>query len=179
MNNPYHAPGADLSRVPEPAATYRPTLWTSDGRIGRLRYLAYSFGATAALLLMAAALFCLMIGVPTGVALLRDLGFVPVLAVSFMMSIRRLNDLDRSGWWSLLLLAPLINLLFGLWLLLAPGTKGENSYGPEAAPNSPLVVLGAIAGAACTLLVAGSLAFAVYQLNAAGVYRVAPASGQR
>ena len=43
--------------------------------------------------------------------------------------IRRLHDLNKTGWLSLLLLVPLIQLLFTFYVLLAPGTPYRNDYG--------------------------------------------------
>ena len=43
--------------------------------------------------------------------------------------IRRLHDLNKTGWLSLLLLVPIIQLLFTLYVLLAPGTPYRNDYG--------------------------------------------------
>ncbi|KXZ73858.1 DUF805 domain-containing protein [Acinetobacter venetianus] len=43
--------------------------------------------------------------------------------------IRRLHDLNKTGWLCLLLLVPLIQLFFTLYVLLAPGTPYRNDYG--------------------------------------------------
>lgn len=48
-----------------------------------------------------------------------------------VITIRRLHDLNSSGWWTLLCLLPGVNILFGLYLLLGPGTTGSNRYGPQ------------------------------------------------
>ena len=56
--------------------------------------------------------------------------FVPGLAVT----VRRLHDIDRSGWWLLLMFVPVIGL-FAALLLIAwftiKGTPGENRFGPD------------------------------------------------
>jgi len=44
-------------------------------------------------------------------------------------SVKRLHDLNKSGWWFLLNLIPLIgNLLLGLLLSFIPGKKEKNEY---------------------------------------------------
>ena len=52
--------------------------------------------------------------------------FLPSLAVS----IRRLHDIDRTGWWMLIIFT-----IIGVLLLLAwdciKGTTGSNRYGPD------------------------------------------------
>ena len=45
-------------------------------------------------------------------------------------SIPRLHDVDRSGWWSLLLAAPFVAIAVMAGLLVWPGTAGENRFGP-------------------------------------------------
>lgn len=47
----------------------------------------------------------------------------------FVFSIKRLHDLNRSGWMSLLNLIPLVNLFFAVWLSMAIGTQGKNNFG--------------------------------------------------
>ena len=53
--------------------------------------------------------------------------FLPGLAVS----IRRLHDLDRSGWWYLLIFIPLIGLIVLLIWYCTRGTVGPNRFGPD------------------------------------------------
>ena len=57
--------------------------------------------------------------------------FIPNLAVN----VRRLHDQDKSGWWILISLVPLIG---GIWLLVLyfiEGTRGPNRFGPD--PKAP------------------------------------------
>jgi uncharacterized membrane protein YhaH (DUF805 family) len=51
--------------------------------------------------------------------------FIPGLAVS----IRRLHDLGKSGWWLLIVLVPLIGSIWLLVLWVTEGTPGDNQYG--------------------------------------------------
>ncbi|MGR3461728.1 MAG: DUF805 domain-containing protein [Roseovarius sp.] len=55
-----------------------------------------------------------------------------VLLPSIAVAVRRLHDVDRSGWWYLLVLIPLIG---GLILIFAffihRGTAGDNRFGPD------------------------------------------------
>ena len=53
--------------------------------------------------------------------------FIPGIAVS----IRRLHDTDRSGWWILICLIPLIGAIWLLILFVLDGTAGQNQYGPD------------------------------------------------
>ena len=57
--------------------------------------------------------------------------FVFSLPGSVMLGIRRLHDLDKSGWWYLLLFVPLVNFFFALYMLFCKGTYGNNQYGPD------------------------------------------------
>ncbi len=53
-----------------------------------------------------------------------------------VLSIRRLNDFDASGWLVLLFFVPLVNVIMSLVLWFKPGTKGSNRYGLEPPANS-------------------------------------------
>ena len=48
----------------------------------------------------------------------------------FASLVRRLHDTDRSGWWALTLLIPLLNLIFLIWFGVSEGSKMPNQYGP-------------------------------------------------
>jgi len=45
--------------------------------------------------------------------------------------VKRLHDINMSGWYWLLFFIPLINLIFGLYLLFKIGTNGANKYGED------------------------------------------------
>ena len=53
--------------------------------------------------------------------------FVPTLAVS----VRRLHDIDRTGWWVLLSFIPVIGALVLLVFAVLEGTPGNNRFGPN------------------------------------------------
>lgn len=52
---------------------------------------------------------------------------VPNLAIT----VRRLHDTDRSGWWVLISLLPLIGGLILFVFEVLPGTPGENRFGSQ------------------------------------------------
>ncbi|WP_422020613.1 DUF805 domain-containing protein [Roseibium sp.] len=45
------------------------------------------------------------------------------------VAVRRLHDIDHSGWWFLLILVPIVGFLILLYWFVQPGTKGDNQYG--------------------------------------------------
>ena len=52
--------------------------------------------------------------------------FIPNLAVS----VRRLHDTDRSGWWLLIGIVPFIGLVVLLIFMVLDSTPGTNRFGP-------------------------------------------------
>jgi uncharacterized membrane protein YhaH (DUF805 family) len=59
-------------------------------------------------------------------AVITLIHFIPSLAVG----VRRLHDTERSGWWMLLILLPLIGIIWLIVLWCFEGTLGSNDYGP-------------------------------------------------
>lgn len=56
-----------------------------------------------------------------------------VLIPSISIGVRRLHDVNKSGWWYLLLFIPLIGPLVLLYWAVQPGDAHSNTYGdPEA-----------------------------------------------
>lgn len=53
------------------------------------------------------------------------------LPFAFSLQMRRLHDLDKSGWWMLLGFVPIINYFFPLYVTFFGGTEGENKFGPK------------------------------------------------
>ena len=45
--------------------------------------------------------------------------------------VKRLHDVDKSGWLVVLLLIPIVNFILGLYMLFADGTVGPNRYGND------------------------------------------------
>jgi uncharacterized membrane protein YhaH (DUF805 family) len=53
------------------------------------------------------------------------------LIPSLAIAVRRLHDLDRSGWWLLLSFVPLIGFIVLLVWYATKGTDGPNRFGPD------------------------------------------------
>jgi uncharacterized membrane protein YhaH (DUF805 family) len=56
---------------------------------------------------------------------------------SIAIAIRRLHDLDRTGWWFLLGFIPLIGPIILLIWYATKGTDGPNRFGPDPLAASP------------------------------------------
>ena len=54
-----------------------------------------------------------------------------LLMPSIAVSIRRLHDTDRSGWWVLFSLVPLIGIIVFYLFMAQDSEPGENQYGPN------------------------------------------------
>ncbi len=52
-----------------------------------------------------------------------------LLLPSLAVSVRRLHDTNRSGWWYWIVLVPCIGGIWYLILMLSPSTQGQNQYG--------------------------------------------------
>ena len=59
--------------------------------------------------------------------------FLPALGVT----IRRLHDTDRSGWWCLVPLLPVVGAVVMLVFLLGVGTRGGNRFGEAPSSHQP------------------------------------------
>jgi uncharacterized membrane protein YhaH (DUF805 family) len=52
-----------------------------------------------------------------------------ILLPQLAVSARRLHDIDRTGWWLLLALVPIIGWLVLIWFYIQPSTPGANRFG--------------------------------------------------
>lgn len=115
-------------------AVFKELFFTSEGRLNRKSYIYRSFFLSIVLFVVQG---ILTFAAETFGAL--DLLFSIVafvlgifqLAANIMMGVRRLHDLDKCDWWMLLLIVPLVNLFFCLYLLFFKGTEGPNEYGDD------------------------------------------------
>jgi len=149
----------DPSPYQTPRSAIKPTesgpfgevrIFSAQSRLGRVRYIGYSMG----LGLLSLLCYGLMAGLSavfkenssgdlmgllvTGVLLVV---WVATIAISVILAIQRLHDFNASGWWSLLAVAPLVNLALYLTLLIMPGTPGPNRFGNRPPPNTLSVIL--------------------------------------
>jgi uncharacterized membrane protein YhaH (DUF805 family)/ribosomal protein L37AE/L43A len=157
------------------------------GRIGRLRYLAYSWQM---MVLSGLAILAAVIPKTPAVVKSREMLLIP-LAVLFLLWIwimlrlmaLRLHDVNRSAKWVLaLLLLPGVGSMLGgpkmvaicssvfwivsLLLIIWPGSEGYNDYGPPAGPNTTLVKVGAgVVLALMALAVVGNIKYMQYAHN--------------
>ena len=65
------------------------------------------------------------------IALIQALYVVATLVPLVAVSVRRLHDTNRSGWWFLLFLVPLVNLILVFWFMTQDSQPGENRFGPN------------------------------------------------
>ncbi|TCS39283.1 uncharacterized membrane protein YhaH (DUF805 family) [Paucimonas lemoignei] len=140
--------------------------FSTEGRIGRLRYMAYLMPAMALMVAMAivAAIFIPAMG-PAKLGFGILICVIVVAVVLLWMSVRiaalRLHDLNRSGKWVLLpvfvsvaagasgspalvMMAPVVLWILSLALMFWPGSQEYNDYGPPSAPNNEWIQIGAI-----------------------------------
>ena len=112
-------------------------------RIGRLRYLAYGLGLTLLAIVPCIIATMLMAASAALGMLIFGLIYIGFIVMSIGFGVRRLHDLDKSGWWMLLMIVPLVNLGLAIYLLFFSGTVGDNRFGPQPPPNSTWVIVGA------------------------------------
>jgi uncharacterized membrane protein YhaH (DUF805 family) len=108
-------------------------LTSFDGRINRAKFWA-GIGVLVAAGIVAE-IIDVVLGLNTGQ---YGMGFVTsvvaLVSIYFVLAIyaKRWHDRDKSGWWSLIMLVPVIG---SIWILvelgMLEGTRGSNQYGPD------------------------------------------------
>ncbi|MFP3975564.1 MAG: DUF805 domain-containing protein [Dehalococcoidia bacterium] len=97
-----------------------------SGRARRKEYWMFVlFNAIIAFVLAFAEVF---VGGP---GVLANLYTLAVLIPSVAVSVRRLHDITRSGWWLLVGLIPLIGTILLLIFMVQDSESGDNQYGPN------------------------------------------------
>ncbi|MFW2176995.1 MULTISPECIES: DUF805 domain-containing protein [unclassified Moraxella] len=158
-NSPYTAPRTEITAINTGYdGQYNDSKFYSwNGRIGRIQYIAYPtmFGLVAMLIMMV--VFMAMGGMASiasgsvsdslsgGLVGLFMLLMLGMTYIQFATSKRRLNDLNRTGWLSLLLFVPIASLLLYIYLLAMKGDEGINDYGlPPAPPSRATIIIGIV-----------------------------------
>lgn len=142
----YQAPEANV--MTQGGELDKSSMFSPGGRAGRLRYFNYLMGfsflsmlistATAGLVAVFSSDSDVAAGIATGIF---SLFYLAAFIFTLIFMIKRLHDLEWTGWLCLLSILPLINIILGLILLFAPGTSGPNKYGPPPQPSSGLIAI--------------------------------------
>ncbi|MDD0967134.1 MULTISPECIES: DUF805 domain-containing protein [Pseudomonas] len=144
-DSPYAPPRAAVGESLSAFAPLKP--FSVEGRIGRLRYLAWSMVLSLVALPIVSVFALIGLGLvsadsTTGLIIGGLLAFFLFLAfaiVGILFSIQRLHDIGWSGWLWLLTLVPFVGSFFPLVIMVVPGNTGANRYGPPPPPNSTAV----------------------------------------
>ncbi len=57
--------------------------------------------------------------------------FLGIIVPSIAVQVRRMHDQDKSGWWVLIALIPLIGSIVLLVFMCLEGTRGDNRFGAD------------------------------------------------
>jgi uncharacterized membrane protein YhaH (DUF805 family) len=144
-SSPYAPPRANVGESLPAFATLKP--FGVEGRIGRLRYLAWSMVLTLVTLPIIGIFALIALGLvgadsTSGLiigGIVAVFLFLALLIVSIMFSVQRLHDIGWSGWLWLLTLVPFVGSFFPFVAMIVPGNTVANRYGPPPPPNSTAV----------------------------------------
>ncbi|KIP89724.1 DUF805 domain-containing protein [Pseudomonas fluorescens] len=144
-DSPYAPPRANVGESLPAFATLKP--FSVDGRIGRLRFLAWTMVLSLVALPIVGVFALIALGLVSGDSttglifggILAVFLFIGFMIVSILFSVQRLHDIGWSGWLWLLNLVPFVGSFFPLVIMVVPGNTGANRYGPPPPPNSTAV----------------------------------------
>ncbi|EXB22804.1 DUF805 domain-containing protein [Acinetobacter baumannii] len=77
-------------------------------------------------------LFCVLISLIFSIFINEDVATIAMLITlipNIAVSVRRLHDINRSGWWMLIALIPIIGILLLLFWATQEGSSASNQYG--------------------------------------------------
>lgn len=161
---PYAPPTANVAEALPDYADLK--FFGIEGRIGRLRYLAWYLAAGLIALVVGGIFFGLFIALGVGseislltiaVGLTGALALIPMIVFYIQIGVKRLHDMGWSGWLLLLSLLPYVGAafsvipgvgdvlyslfsiaggVFSIIMLVVPGSHGANRFGPPPPPNS-------------------------------------------
>lgn len=109
-------------------------MFSFEGRLRRIHYFLYLLCGglifTFAYLIIGVGLGALFGSMTLPIILLIPF-FVAYIWFCLAVAVKRLHDLNKSGWYYLICLIPIVNFFWGLYMLFGDGTVGPNNYGPD------------------------------------------------
>ena len=100
-----------------------------DGRTSRMQFM----GAVLINILAGLALELISLAIPFLHVVTWLYGLAVIIPLT-AMTVRRLHDVNKSGWWVLIGIVPLLNLLLVVYCCMAEGT-GRNRFGSMPLDN--------------------------------------------
>ena len=89
--------------------------------------------------------------------------YIAIIYFSFLFAVRRLHDRNHSGWLSLLMLVPLVNIGMALYLTFAKGDAYANQFGLPRVTRTWEKVLGWIYVLIFPIGILAAIAIPAYQ----------------
>lgn len=108
--------------------------FSSEGRLRRIHYFLYLLcsgaGFTVFYLIVAAILGAIFESTAPAIILMIPF-YIAYLWFCIATGVKRLHDMNKSGWTYLFLFIPIFNIVWALMMLFMDGTVGPNQYGPD------------------------------------------------
>jgi uncharacterized membrane protein YhaH (DUF805 family) len=190
QNNPYASPRSDVTR-PAPTAVDTTSPFDPNGRFTRLSWLAWSLvlAVVGSVVVGVVVLILGLLGlaampqpntapnaaVPIVGVIAMAIPYLIMAVLGWILTIRRFHDIDASGWWSLTLLVPLVNLITFLVLLFKRGDEATNRFGPPRPTPSweqvvgiiyiVLIVLGFVGGIIAAIAIPGVISYQAHGMH--------------
>jgi uncharacterized membrane protein YhaH (DUF805 family) len=85
-------------------------------------------------------LFAVLVNIAIGIvsAVAHEIGTIlsvifglAIILPGISVTVRRLHDVDRSGWWYWIGLVPVVGIILLIVWFCTRGTRGANRFGPE------------------------------------------------
>lgn len=105
-----------------------------EGRLRRIHYFLYLLCAGAVFALIYIIISAIMGAIFNSIApalILLVPCWIAYAWFTIATGVKRLHDMNKSGWTYLFLFIPLFNIVWAFMMLLMDGTVGENQYGPD------------------------------------------------
>jgi uncharacterized membrane protein YhaH (DUF805 family) len=129
--NRFAPPGAHVDDIASADGVQPVRLWPPNGRIGRLRFLAYGVGLYILFIAITFAAGMIVGMTRTTPMTATVIGLLVYFVGAALLLIQRSHDMNLSGWWTFAAFIPLVGLLW----LFKPGTPGPNRWGAPPPPN--------------------------------------------
>jgi uncharacterized membrane protein YhaH (DUF805 family) len=130
------------------------------GRIGRMRH------AMGGMLVLTGLLWLIMLEAVLPGPITRSLlllGSVGLTLWGCRLTVLRLHDVSRSGWWALVFLLPCVGVVASLVLSWPPGSPDDNPHGAPPADDSFLTTMATLVLVCISLGAGGPMAVSSYE----------------